>query len=169
MGRRRSVPVPVVAVGVAAVLALAGCSARSAPGVSGTAAPSATSGSSGSSESSGSSARASGDAATCAAVGDVLTVARNADAGLRDGRMALQEQQGWYRLAARVLALAPSSGEGDVSDALAALKDIAPATAPGAMGIAAIGTAEWDAGLADLAKACTAAGTEVTVQMFTGG
>ncbi len=115
------------------------------------------------------SASASSDAETCAAFGDVMTMTANADVGLRDGRMAQQEQQGWYRLAARVLDRVPTSGDGAVSDAVDALKDIVPAPAPGAMGTSAFGSDEWNSAQHVLATACTAAGSELTISMFTGG
>ena len=111
----------------------------------------------------------SSDAESCGAFGDVMTITANADVGLRDGRMAEQEQQGWYRLAARVLDRVPTSGDGAVSDAVEALKDVVPAPAPGAMGTSAFGSDEWNNAQHVLASACTEAGLELTISMFTGG
>lgn len=134
-------------------LALAGCSAGTEP------APSATPASAGSTT----------DTMTCTGFNDVLTIAANADAGLRDGRMAAQEQQGWYRLAVRVLDGVPTRGEGAVSDAAAALKNAAPAIDLGAMGTTGIGSAEWNIGLDEMSAACTETDAETAVEMFTGG
>ncbi len=63
------------------------------------------------------------DEAVCTAYGDVMTILENADLGLDDGRMETQEQQGWYRLATRVLDRLPASGDGAVSQAIADLQD----------------------------------------------
>lgn len=114
-------------------------------------------------------AAATTDAETCTAFGDVLTITANADAGLRESRMAIQEQQGWYRLATRILDRVPTSGEGDVSDAVVALKDTAPLINLGAVATTGIGSTEWNKGLDTLSFACTDAGAETAVQMFTGG
>jgi hypothetical protein len=111
----------------------------------------------------------SADAETCVAFGDVLTIIANADAGLRDGRMEVQEQQGWYRLASRVLDRVPTTGQGAVSDALAALKEVVPAITPGAMGTSAFGSSEWNSGYRTLSDACADVDVEMTIQMFTGG
>lgn len=109
------------------------------------------------------------DEVTCDAFGDVSTIVGNADAGLRDGRMAEQEQQGWYRLAQRVLDRVPTTGDGAVSDAVAALKAIAPASIPGASATPSIGSDEWESARAQLAEACNDAGYEMWLAMFTGG
>lgn len=109
------------------------------------------------------------DEITCAGFGDVLTITANADAGLRDGRMAEQEQQGWYRLATRILDGVPTRGEGAVTEVIGALKAAAPAVNLGAVAATGIGSPEWNQGLDDLSMACTEAGTELAVQMFTGG
>jgi hypothetical protein len=138
---------------LASALALSGCTATSAPAVSPT--PSAT--------------VSTTDAATCTAFGDVLTITGNADAGLRDGRMATQEQQGWYRLATRVLDRVPTSGKGDVSEATAALRDAAPAIGLGAMASSGIGSVDWNDGVDRLSRACADAGAETASSMFTGG
>ena len=136
---------------LAGALALSGCTAEPAPSATPAAAVATT------------------DAVTCFAVGDVLTITANADAGLRESRMAAQEQQGWYRLATRVLERVPTSGEGDVSEAVGALKDMAPVITLGAVAATGIGSAEWYEGLDDLYLACSDAGAETAVQMFTGG
>ena len=83
--------------------------------------------------------------------------------------MAEQEQQGWYRLASRVLDRVPTRGEGAVSDAVAALKHAVPAVTPGAMGMSAFGSDDWNSAQKLLFNACADVGVEVTIQMFTGG
>jgi len=83
--------------------------------------------------------------------------------------MAPQEQEGWYRLATRVLDGVPTRGEGAVSDAADALKSVAPAIKIGAMGTTGIGSAEWDGALQKFSDACTEADIETAVEMFTGG
>jgi hypothetical protein len=109
------------------------------------------------------------DAVTCAGFNDVLTITSNADAGLRDGRMAPQEQEGWYRLATRVLDGVPTRGEGAVSDAVDALKKVAPAIKIGAIGTTGIGSAGWESGFQKLSNACSEADVETAIEMFTGG
>ena len=109
------------------------------------------------------------DVVTCTAFSDVLTITANADAGLRTRRMATQEQQGWYRLATRVLDRVPTSGKGDVSEATTALRDAAPVITNGAMSSSGIGSAEWNDGLEKLSHACADVGVETAIQMFTGG
>lgn len=109
------------------------------------------------------------DEVTCTAFGDILTITGNVDVALREGRMEAQEQQGWYGLATRVLGRIPTRGEGAVSDAIAALRELAPATAPGVVGTPGFGTAEWIRGTQKLDAACADAGAEVTVEGFAGG
>lgn len=109
------------------------------------------------------------DEATCKAFGDVLTIIGNVDVAVSQGRMEVQEQQGWYELAARELDRVPTRGEGAVSDAVAALKEIAPATTQGVVGTPGFGTAEWGRATQDLDSACADAGTELAVAGFTGG
>ena len=138
---------------LAGALAMSGCTADSEP------VPSATP----------SAAASTTDSETCTAFGDVLTITSNADAGLRESRMATQEQQGWYRLATRILERVPTRGEGDVSDAVGALKDTVSANTLGAVATTGIGSAAWNKGLDTLFLACTDAGAETAVQMFTGG
>jgi hypothetical protein len=116
-----------------------------------------------------SSASSTTDEVTCLAFADVLTVVANADAGIRDGRLEVQEQDGWYRLATRVLDRVPSSGDGAVSDAVAALQEVAPAIRLGASRATGIGSVQWDTADRALAEACADAGVEMAVEMFTGG
>jgi hypothetical protein len=113
---------------------------------------------------------ASTDALTCAGINDVRTIIANADAGLADGRMAAQEQEGWYSVAARVLDRLPDGGGTEVSEGLAALKELAPAVALGTMETTTeIGSTEWFVALEDSGDACTAAGVEPALEKFTGG
>jgi hypothetical protein len=107
------------------------------------------------------------DAETCAAIGDVHTITLNADNAVRDGRMVTQEQQGWYRLAARTLAAVPTRGEGPVSDALAGLQEIAPVggVRPGAQ----IGSDQWNAAARLVFESCQEAGGQIIVESYTGG
>jgi hypothetical protein len=109
------------------------------------------------------------DKATCQDFGDVLTIIQNADVAVIGGRMQAQEQQGWYGLATRVLDRVPTRGEGAVSDAVAALKKVAPAAAQGVDGTQGIDTAEWGRDTQALDSACTAAGSQLAVIGFTGG
>ncbi|WP_309615885.1 hypothetical protein [Salinibacterium sp.] len=109
------------------------------------------------------------DKETCSMFGGVLTVVANADAGVRDGRMEAQEQQGWYRLATRILDRVPTATEGAVSDAINSLKDAAPIIAQAKMGTPGIGSAGWDSGYQTLSEACSNAGAELALEMFTGG
>lgn len=110
-----------------------------------------------------------GDAQTCRGVSDVFTILANADAGQRTGRMATQEQDGWHRLATRVLGGVPTTGEGDVSDAATALKEAAPAIKLEASSATGIGSDAWETARQQLAEACTAAGSETAIEMYTGG
>ena len=150
MSRRK---VSLASLALIGALALSGCNA----GMS--AAPNATP----------ASAASTTDAVTCTGFNDVLTIASNADAGLREGRMAAQEQEGWYRLATRVLDGVPTRGQGAVSEAAVALKHLAPAIDLGAMGTTGIGSAEWNSGLQELSDACAKADVETAIEMFTGG
>lgn len=109
------------------------------------------------------------DEASCNAFGDVLTIIFNADVALREGRMQAQEHEGWYVLATRVLDRVPTRGEGAVSDAVAALKQLAPATDQGVDGTSGLGTQAWGNDTQALDSACAAAGTELAVAAFTGG
>jgi hypothetical protein len=109
------------------------------------------------------------DELTCTAFGDVLTVIQNADAGLSDGRMEAQEQDGWYRLATRVLGRTPTRGEGAVSDAIDALKEVAPAIPLGVIETPEVGSVEWTSSSRVVVSACTDAGTDVITEGFAGG
>ena len=150
--------VSLMSLALAGVLALSGCMAGAEPAPAATP-PAATPAAAGSTT----------DTATCAGFNDVATITANADAGLRDGRMAAQEQQGWYRLATRVLDGVSTRGEGEVSDAAAALKGVAPVIALGAVGTTGIGSAEWNSAVQALSDACAAAGAEMAIEMYTGG
>jgi len=149
MGHRQVV---IVLLALCGTLALTGCATGA------DAAPTETS----------ASAVAATDEMTCAGFGDVLTITANADAGLRDGRMEEQEQQGWYRLATRVLDRVPVREEGAVSDAMVELKDAAPAIAIGVIETPGIGSAEWDSANQALGDACADVGGP-SIEMFTGG
>ncbi|ASD21755.1 hypothetical protein B7495_06310 [Cryobacterium sp. LW097] len=63
----------------------------------------------------------------------------------------------------------PTSGDGAVSEAADALKNVAPAIDLGAMGTSGIGSAEWVSALEDMSDACSEANAETAVEMFTGG
>lgn len=115
------------------------------------------------------SAGAATDELTCTGFGDVLTVIQNADAGLSDGRMEAQEQDGWYRLATRVLGRTPTRGEGAVSDAIDALKEVAPAIPLGVIETTGVGSAEWEGRIREVVSACADSGAEVMSEGFTGG
>lgn len=108
------------------------------------------------------------DADTCAAMGDVITIAANADVGVRERRMSAQEQQGWYQLATRVLALVPTRGEGEVSAAVAGLQTAVPPATAGAR-VWQPESVQFDDAYLAVAEACKAAGSEISTLMFTGG
>lgn len=109
------------------------------------------------------------DTDTCAAIGDVMTIGFNAELAAREGRMTSQEEQGWYRLATRVLHLVPTRGEGPVSEAVTELQAAIPQSAPGAMGTSLMESDEWQSALPGLLEACAAAGSEIATSSFTGG
>ncbi|WP_194410408.1 hypothetical protein [Microbacterium cremeum] len=108
------------------------------------------------------------DEQSCEAFVDVSTILFNAETGLREGRMIRQEYTGWLQLATRVLDRVPTRGEGAVSDAIAALKQGAPAIPAGGTGPTDIGTSEWYSS-AELVDACREAGYELFTVAFTGG
>ena len=83
--------------------------------------------------------------------------------------MQAQEHEGWYVLATRVLDRVPTRGEGAVSDAVAALKQLAPATDQGVDGTSGLGTQAWGSDTQALDSACAAAGTGLAIAAFTGG
>lgn len=99
-----------------------------------------------------------------------MTIVENADIGVRDGRMQVQEQHGRYRLATRVLDRLPAGGDGTVSQAISDLQEVAPPVALGAgTEVIGIGTAEWHSATEVLGGACRDAGVELTIGVFTGG
>ncbi|MCC2032676.1 hypothetical protein [Microbacterium allomyrinae] len=108
------------------------------------------------------------DQESCAAFDDVSTILQNAHMGLSSGRMSQQEYDGWLRLATRVLDRVPTSGEGAVSDGIAASKAAAPAIPLGTIAPPLIGGDAWN-NAAPLAAACTAAGYVFVVESWTGG
>ncbi len=110
------------------------------------------------------------DAAACEAVSDVQTIVENADIALSEGRMAVQEQQGWYEVATRALHRIPSSGDGAVSQGVADLQEAVPTvetwtrTEP-----AVVRSDAWYDALGTLAEPCIAVESELSISMFTGG
>lgn len=109
------------------------------------------------------------DAETCSAIGDVLSITFNTELAVRQERMSSHEQEGWYRLATRVLDRVPTRGEGPVSEAVAALREVAPPLELAAYGTAAVGSDEWNAVTARAHEACADAGSEIATTSFTGG
>ncbi|NHT19422.1 hypothetical protein [Cellulomonas sp. IC4_254] len=110
------------------------------------------------------------DAAACAAFGDVLTIVENADVALAEGRMAAQEQQGWYQLATRVLGRLPADGGGAVQRAVSALQQAAPSVPSGAYAESTgVGSPEWSQAATDLGTACDEIGAPPAITAFTGG
>lgn len=110
------------------------------------------------------------DAAACTAFGDVLTIAANADLGLAEGRMAAQEQHGWYALATRVLDRLPSDADTAVQSAIGALQAAAPAVPSWAFAESTgVRSPAWSAAEVDLAAACEDVGTPLAIMAFTGG
>lgn len=111
------------------------------------------------------------DAAACVAFGDVLTIVENADVALAEGRMAAQEQQGWYALATRVLGRLPSGGGTDVQTAIGALQAAAPAAWSTGFGesTGVRSSPGWSHAEVDLATACDEVGSPLAISMFTGG
>ena len=110
------------------------------------------------------------DAAACAAVSDVMSIVENADIALSEGRVAVQEQQGWYEVATRVLYRIPSSGDSAVSQGVADLQEAVPAvelwarTEP-----TVIRSDAWRDALSALDEPCLAVDSALTISMFTGG
>lgn len=110
------------------------------------------------------------DADLCSAYGDVLTILENADLALDSGRMDIQEHEGWYALATRVLDRLPATGTSEVSEAIADLQSIAPAVAPGASGdIGGVRSSDWDDAEESLGSACEGLDTPLTISVFSGG
>lgn len=113
---------------------------------------------------------ATGDDAACTVFGDVLTIVENADVALAEGRMAAQEQHGWYQLATRVLGRLPADGGTDVQAAIGALQAAAPAVPSGAFAESTgVGSPAWSQAATDLGTACDAVGTPLAISAFTGG
>ena len=110
------------------------------------------------------------DAASCSALSDVMTIVENADLGVSAGRMDVQEQQGWYELAARVLGRIPSNDDTTLGQGMATLQAIAPGVAAGE-GAApeGIGSAAWHDTLATLVDPCEAVDAELVIAPFGGG
>lgn len=110
------------------------------------------------------------DAAACAAVSDVMTIVDNADIALREGRMAAQEQEGWYEVATRTLDRIPSSDDGAVSQGVADLKEAAPAVKAGTKGEpVGVRSDAWHDALATLDEPCLAVDSQLAISAFTGG
>lgn len=109
------------------------------------------------------------DADSCLAIGDVVSIAHNADVAVGEGRMSAQEQAGWYRLATTALARLPTQGEGPVSEAVTALQAAVPPVPLAAAGRTEIGSDAWGEQVAEVLKACEEAGSEVVTVAFTGG
>ncbi|MBW0252690.1 hypothetical protein [Cellulomonas sp. PS-H5] len=110
------------------------------------------------------------DDAACTVFGDVLTIVENADVALAEGRMAAQEQHGWYQLATRVLGRIPADGGTDVQAAIGALQAAAPAVPSGAFAESTgVGSPAWSHAVNDLGTACDAVGAPLAISAFTGG
>ncbi|MBD3941848.1 hypothetical protein IF188_09095 [Microbacterium sp. NEAU-LLC] len=108
-------------------------------------------------------------AATCEAISDVMTIQDNVDAAVRQGRMGLQERDGWYRLATRELQRIPTQSTSLLSQQLAAFQATIPHTDPGAFTTPVVGTDVWGAAASQLSQLCAAAGHQIILQGFTGG
>ena len=110
------------------------------------------------------------DVAACEAISDVLTIVENADIALREGRMAAQEQQGWYKIAVRTLDRIPSTGDGAISQGVADMKEAGPAVdawmSPEPV---VIDLRPWLGVFIDLEEPCLAVDVQLAVSMFTGG
>lgn len=107
------------------------------------------------------------DEMTCAAFGDVLTIVHNAQVAFTEDRMTEKEQNAWFSLASRVLGNIPAADEGDVADALAAVKEAVPAAQD--VSPSNIGSQDWAEPGSELYDACAAAGFEVATLGFAGG
>ncbi len=106
----------------------------------------------------------------CAQFSDVETIIHNAGSAFRDGRAAEQEYQGWLRLAARVLSRIDADESTDLGAAIAAAQAAAPAVPIGIVGDAFDPLSpEWSTAEVAVRDACSAAGTEVVGEGFTGG
>ena len=110
------------------------------------------------------------DVSACAAVSDVQSIVENADIALAEGRMAVQEQQGWYEVATRVLHRIPSSGDSAVSQGVADLQEAVPAVESWARTEPTVIRSDaWRDALDALFEPCQAVDSELAISMFTGG
>lgn len=110
------------------------------------------------------------DVAACEAVSDVMTIVENADIALSEGRMAAQEQQGWYEVATHTLDRIPSTGDGAVSQGVANLKEAGPAVDVWTRAEpVVIRSKAWSEALATLMEPCLAVDSELAISVFTGG
>lgn len=109
------------------------------------------------------------DADSCGAFGDVLTIITTAENGRVTERMPPQEYNGWLRLATRVLDRVPLSGEGQVTEAIRTLQELAPPIPLGTDGPSEIGSQEWWLATSPLYEACDAAGFPVSAESYIGG
>lgn len=109
------------------------------------------------------------DVAACDAVSDVMTIVDNADIALHEGRMAAQEQQGWYKVATRTLDRIPSTGDSAISQGVADMKEAAPAVPTGAWSEPIDMEPAWRIAVTSLSAPCEAVDAELTLQGFTGG
>lgn len=160
---KRFVALPALGAIALLVLVTSGCSnASAAPAATSTAAePTA--------ESSAAPEAAATDEESCAGFGDVMTILHNVGAAVHEQRMSEREREGWYGLATRVLDRVPASGEGVISDALAAMKKAAPPVGIDGGATSTIESEAWNAAGEDLREACEAAGHEVVAEGFIGG
>lgn len=110
------------------------------------------------------------DVAACASVSDVRSIVENADIALSEGRMAVQEQQGWYEVATRVLHRIPSGGDSAVGQAVADLQEaVLPVESWTRTEPTVIRSEAWSVAFDALDEPCLAVGSELTISMFTGG
>lgn len=110
------------------------------------------------------------DAAACEAVSDVMTIVENADIALNEGRMAAQEQQGWYEVAIHTLDRIPSTGDGAVSQGVADLKNAGPAVDSWTRSEpVVINWQTWGHAIFALDGPCLAVDAQLATSVFTGG
>ncbi|ANG85125.1 hypothetical protein A8L33_06775 [Microbacterium aurantiacum] len=99
----------------------------------------------------------------------MLTIITTAENGRVTERMPPQEYNGWLRLATRVLDRVPLSGEGQVTEAIRTLQELAPPIPLGTDGPSEIGSQEWWLATSPLYEACDAAGFPVSAESYIGG
>ncbi len=158
---RRSLALPALGATALLVLLASGCAdSSSAPAATETAATA---------EASTAPDAAAIDEESCAGFGDIQTILHNVEAAVHEQRMSDQERTGWYGLATRVLDRVPASGEGDISDALTAMKKASPPVGFDGGATSTIGSDAWNAAGTDLREACEAAGYEIVTEGFVGG